>query len=273
MISRELWYRRPDVLFQIIKACRDREIAFLGEGIGVRNVFAQHSGLLKRNFDAFRFFSRDLNLYYSLATVIDIHMFSFSPKARKEESQVWNRTFPDHWTGLDLGLDFDAPDVNSWRMAWKDAGKVKSSLDAFNVPYSLKFSGGGGFHIRIPFSAMPEHLLLSLDNEELDSVLVFVKSVGELLKDFLKLQSLDIGVFDERRLWKADYSIAVGSGLVALPLTDKQFAGFSLDMCAPETVLKSGVYNRGLLWREGSRRGFLEFCDEILGFSFLDGNN
>jgi hypothetical protein len=265
VISREVWYRRPDVLFQLVGACRDREVSFIGDGVGaVRCVFAQNSGVLRRNFDAFRFVGRPFNMYYSLARVRGIRMFSFNPVARKQEYRVWNAGFMEHIAGFDLGLDFDAPDVSRWDVAWNDCRVVKSLLDEFKVPYTLKFSGGGGFHIRVPFAFLKDFVVLAEDEEDVRTADFYYKMVGESLKERFSLDSLDIGVFDFRRLWKVDYSLAEPYGLVALPLSDEQFIDFGLSLVEPESVLKAGLYNRGLLLRPGGADGVLRLL-EFLG--------
>lgn len=294
MITRELWYKRPDIIFNIINAGKNRELGFLDKEnkVPVRNIYANYSKILtggkdskgcliKGYFQAYQFFKRKYNVYYGLARVKDIRIFSFSPLKRKEQSMMWNKEFMRHVTSLDFGLDFDAPSFNEWRKAYTACKLIKEDLDMFGVPYTLKFSGGRGFHIVIPFEALPSNLLLVDDRDDLRSVSVFVKNVaeimsayyGEIMQEYAeefglkipRLKCLDLAVFDYRRLWKADYSWVCETDLIALPLSDEQFNNFSVDIVRPENVLKMGVYNRGDLMREGGRKEFAKYLLEVLG--------
>lgn len=271
-MNRDVWYRNPEIIYLIIQQCRDREIAFLGKSrseYAVRNIHAHYSNILIKNFDAFNFFSRQYNVYYSLGKFKPIQIFSFNPEMRKKQRLEWNENIMTKMFSYDLGLDFDSEGLHDLKRSLNDCKLVKQDFDKYNIPYSLKFSGSKGFHIRVPFDALPNKLF-SIDNDEPDSIFFFLKSVAELMKEYYSrnyyfMDTLDLGVFDHRRIWKCDYSWTCETGLIALPLTDEQFDNFSLDMVEPLNVLKAGIRNRGDLMRKGSNVGFKNYCREILG--------
>lgn len=273
-------------MYNIINACKDRETALLGKADQkvppVRNIFANYTGFLLKNLEKFDFDNRKYNLYYSLARYDQIKVFSFSPKVRAEQGKEWNKVFLDHMKSMDIGLDFDAPSHEEWRLAYEDCKLVKKYLDEYKVPYSIKWSGSKGFHIRIPYHALPDHLVLKDDRENQDAVSLFIKSFGELISMMFggiasdeiydeyheNLKTLDLGVFDYRRVWKTDYSWVCETDLISLPLSDEQFDNFDLQTVKPENVLKSGVRNRFDLMRVGGKEEFKKFCEEVLGMEW-----
>lgn len=272
MMSRDAWYRNPEVLYNFITIAKDREICFLSkERIGnkaypVRHIFANYMKFLSSNFDAFSFYDRPYNLYYSLARYDGIRLFSFSPKTRKEQGAAWNQEAVERTAKYDWGLDFDADGLENWRDAWDDARTVKAVFDQYGIPYSIKFSGSKGFHIRVPYEALDagdKNITSAVDDP--DSLFIFLKSIAELMVEKYGLPTLDLGIFDPRRVWKMDYSLTCETGLVVLPLSDEQFAGFTPVLCEPLFVLKNGIRNRGTLERPGKPGAFKKFLLDELG--------
>lgn len=266
-MNRVMWYRNPEVLFNLVSVGHSRELVFLSKDekvYTVRNISAHYMDLLKKNFDAFHFFDKTYNLYYSLGKFKNIRIFSFNPSTRKEQRMVWNAEALSNMICFDWGLDFDAPSHERWEDAWLDAKTVKDAFDKHGVPYSLKWSGSKGFHFRISGRFLPKRTF-SADTTDTDSVFLWLKSVSELIAVKYGLKTLDLGIFDPRRLWKADYSWVCETDLIALPLSDEQFDKFNLELCKPLTVLKSGLRNRGSLERNGSAENINAFLKEELG--------
>jgi len=269
-MSRDAWYRNPEVLYNFISIAKDREICFIpkkaGEGsYPVRHIFANYMKFLSANFDAFKFYNRPYNLYYSLARYQGLRLFSFNPTIRKSQSDSWNKDAVNNTVAYDFGLDFDSEGLHDWKSAWRDAAKVKKVFDEYKVPYSIKFSGSKGFHIRVPYEALPQSKVItgSVDNPE--SLFIYLKSVAELLVEKYELPTLDLGIFDPRRVWKMEYSLTHETGLVVLPLSDEQFDRFEPAMCDPLTVLKGGIRNRGSLERRGEPGAFSKMLYKELG--------
>lgn len=287
-IDRKTWYSFPEVLFNIITVCRDREIRLLAKAedktIGVSNIFANYMDLLKKNIglakvgdddiDPFRFLKFNFNLYYSLCKYDNIKLFSFHIPKRREQNKIWSLEAMNNIRSLDFGMDFDSED---WRESYKEAKLIKDDLDKYSVPYTIKWSGRKGFHIVIPYSALPDYLKLVEDSD--DSLYEFTKALGETISNIYAgkltetypqapknqyLATMDLSVFDPRRVWKCDYSYVCETGLIALPLSDEQFNNFDPSMCKPEEVLKNGIRNRGQLMRKGGKEEFKKWCEEEL---------
>ncbi len=294
-LTREMWYRNPEVMFNIFHVQRNRELAFLQKGTEnaypIRNMFPLYTDMIKmyigintKTFgskDPFKFLSRAYNLYYSLANYKNVRAFSFRPDIRKQESIVWNKVAVDNMTSFDIGLDFDSPCLEEWKCAYDEAKLIKKDFDKYKVPYTIKWSGGKGFHIKIPYSCLPKHLTFNEDEYDLNGMAVFIKAFGEIVAQtygrhvnnltssgMYVMRTLDIGVFDLRRVWKCDYSWTCETGLIAYPLTDEQFDNFTLDVVKPENVLKTGLRNRFDLQREGTAEGFKKFCEECLAIEW-----
>lgn len=274
-ITREQWYRNPEVLYNIIVASKNRETVFLSKSdkfMTVRNVMANYMDLLKKNFDAFNFFTRSYNLYYSLATYKKIQLFNFNVQKRKEQRESWNQSAIDNTASFDFGLDFDSDSLDTIDEAWQDAKKVKDFFDSYGVPYTVKFSGSKGFHITVPAHALP-NLRITDDVDDEMSLFNYLKDLATMICLKFEAETIDLGIFDPRRIWKTDYSFVCESGLIALPLSDEQFNSFTLSMCDPLTVLKGGIRNRGDLMREGTREGLKRMVEEGLGAEWKELNS
>jgi len=275
MITRNSWYNNPEVLFNIVGAIKERETVFLSKGADappIRNIMANYSGFLKSNLDAFRFFERDYNLYYSLARYKRMQVFSFNPVIRKEQRLAWNDTAIGNTSSFDFGLDFDSEGLHDVMTAWNDCKKVKDLFDSYGVPYSLKFSGSKGFHITVPHNNLPNLRITSKVDDDM-SLFNWLKSVATMLELKLGLPTLDMGIFDPRRIWKADYSWVCETGLIALPLSDEQFNNFNLSIVEPLSVIRGGIRNRGNLCREGKSDGFRAMVEDGLGSEWKELNS
>ena len=273
-ISRDQWYRNPEVMYNIITVSKNRETAFLSKiekAMPVRNVMANYMDLLRKNFEAFSFYTRTYNLYYSLATYERIQLFSFNIRTRKEQRLAWNQSAISNTASFDFGIDFDDDEKNV-RKAWEDAKKVKDFFDSYSVPYTIKFSGSKGFHITVPSHVLPK-LRITDDVDDEMSLFNYLKDLATMLMLKFEAETIDLGIFDPRRIWKTDYSWVCESGLISLPLSDEQFDKFTLGMCEPLTVLKAGIRNRGNLMRQGNREGFKRMVEEGLGAEWKELNS
>lgn len=260
-IFKHHWYSLNAVKYEIAKQCQFREVIFLDkthEKMPVRCIFAYKADHLQRQFDEFKFMQFKYNLYLSVAQFKGTPLFSYNFAERRkqmDEFSGYNQkpTYPDYWQGYDFFMDFDSPDLKDIEPALKDCHLVKDTLDHYNVPYVLSFSGSKGFHLRIPYAVLPQSLGLG--------IVTFCKILGENIKERLKLDTLDIGVFDERRIFKAPYSY--DNGNICLPLSDEQFEKFDIRQMAVKNVLNNvKIFNRGVLMRfpelplERSRENF-----------------
>lgn len=107
---RQIWYGKLFVLLEICKLAKNRELSFLPADDSpnrVRCINSSFVDILKKNFEGFHFIQRNFNLYYSLAHLKNMPMFSFAPEKRKEQQAEFTRNFNNYFVGYDLGIDLD----------------------------------------------------------------------------------------------------------------------------------------------------------------------
>lgn len=226
------YYERVDVLFEMVKCMRGKSTAFLDPVYFFHNIKAHNVAFLQSNMNAFNFFKHSFNVYISCADLLNMPCFTYHPVKRKEQSQNFNAHFQDYLIGYDFFIDLDGE-------SYEDAKKLKWFLDKHKAPYYVTCSGTG-FHFIIPsiyFAGMfPDF------NERLKSFRKFASS----LKSLLELSSLDISVYDLRRVRKCPYSMDTKTGRIVMPLTDEQFNNFNYRMIEDFNI---SFKNRGLLIR------------------------
>ena len=152
--------------------------------------------------------------------------------------------------------------------------QLKYYFDKYGVSYSLKTSGSG-FHIEVKADKLPKII------KDIPDIKERVKKLGELMTDIkliLDLETMDVGqtediengsFYEPRRIFKVPYSLDYKTGLVALPLNDKQFMLLHKEVnrdfaCKPEFINRINLFNRGILERQGSSEGFDKFICEVI---------
>ncbi|RLI98123.1 MAG: hypothetical protein DRP00_02695 [Candidatus Aenigmatarchaeota archaeon] len=168
--------------------------------------------------------------------------------------------------GWDILID---PDVNDFEIA---KAVTKVIIEAFKdhgvKSYSVKYTGGKGFHLAIPFEALPEKINLkpsrilypevlqklieylkwyvreSLREEilSLDNPINLSKRVGKSLEEIVgeegiepfKLINMDI--FGLRHLFRLPYSLHEKTLLVSVPLKPERIDKFKKEDALPEKV-------------------------------------
>ena len=269
-MNRTNWYYNPEIMYNIVNTCKSREITFLSKEknlFTVRNIFANHSNYLKSNFQAFKFIDRPYNIYYSLAKYDNMSPFSYHPAKRKEQQCIFNKNALKHIVAYDWGLDFDGEGIEQLEEAYNDCKLVKSLFDKYGVPYTLKFSGSKGFHLKVPYEYLPKRLKLNTATGE-DNIYDWLKGLAELLVFKFELHTLDLGIFDPRRIWKADYSYVCETGLISLPLNDLEFLNWHIDLVKPEVVIRTPLRNRGEILRKSNSEGLKKLCYEEFEYEY-----
>jgi len=123
--------------------------------------------------------------------------------------------------GADVVIDIDVKD--NFREAFKQGRKVLDFLDFYQVPYRVKFSGGSGPHIIIPYEWFPKSLLNG--NFSKTHQMVFQTIVSRS-----KAGNVDGSFTSHGHFYRMPYSLNEHTGLVSLPLTREQYDDFTLSM-------------------------------------------
>ena len=252
------YYENKTIKFELIKNMVGREVSFLGENLKVRGIKAHMVKFLDLNFKNFKFFDRELNIYYSLAKLKDMPMFTYNMQVRKKQMQNFNIEFDNYVVGYDFAMDFDAHEEGGFYQAFQDVKKIVKLFDKWEIPYSVRFSGSG-FHLVIEDQFLPK----------MKDFMMAFQGFAQYLKVIFDLKSLDESIYDIRRIWKCPYSIDFKTGNVCLPLSKEQFEHFTLGMVKPQSVLRYNLFNRGNLNREGSLENVIKLFDEY--FADVEG--
>lgn len=175
-------------------------------------------------------------------------------------------------TGWDMILDLDCRAFEHGRVA---AQVFCRALEMHGIEnYSLKFTGGKGFHIGIPWESFPEQIegkpllgmfpslprsmglylrefvredfegaLLKLGTQEqlaeqagLEIGELEPEEEGEMSMNPFRLVDVDTVLLSPRHLFRMPYSLNKGSFLVSLPLSPGELPGFRREQAEPDAV-------------------------------------
>ena len=123
--------------------------------------------------------------------------------------------------GADLVIDIDVK--QNFREAFKSGRKVLDFLDFYNVPYRIKFSGGSGPHIVIPYEAFPE----SLSGDRFDRA---YKLAFQTIMSRSRAGNIDGSFASTSHFCRIPYSLNENTGLVSLPIRREQYDDFTPSM-------------------------------------------
>jgi hypothetical protein len=250
------WYHDTAILFELVKQMVARETAFLSmTKKGTHRCLKIHKvEFLRRNFDRYRFFEPEYcyNIYSSVSQYEGMPMMSFRQDKKHEEMAMFNLNAEKHIIGYDFVLDIDNKDLD---IAYSQTKRIKELFDIYRVPYSLKFSGTKGFHIVVGYHDLPISIKAMAFQEMKELFRLFASE----LKIYQGLDSIDLGIYDLRRILKTPYSVVYPFYYVSLPLDDAQFKNFKLKLCfLPEIMGNTEAFrNRGLVKRDGDKEGLI----------------
>jgi hypothetical protein len=250
------FYSRKDVQRKIVEASRGREVGIkYGEG-----------GFGKRP-DIIQFESDILELSKNGATSFHISeerwknpLLLQSGMNKKQQDEIRN--------GWDCILDVDTKFIEYSKLTAELIVDALKFHDVKNI--GIKFSGGSGFHIGVPFESFPTKVdnqdirllfpegvrvvadyLKNMIRDPLREKILSVSSVEEISKSVEKLKEdllidsqfnpfsvveIDSVLISSRHLYRAPYSINEKKGLVSVPLKPNQIKNFSLSNAKIENV-------------------------------------
>lgn len=129
--------------------------------------------------------------------------------------------------GADVVIDIDVKD--NYKEAFKDGKRVINFLDFHNIPYRIKFSGGTGPHIIIPFEAFPEHLCGD-DFSRIHHMLF------KLIVSGSGARNVDLSFKSFNHFYRLPYSLNEYTGLVSVPIRREQYDDFTPSMAEIKNI-------------------------------------
>ncbi len=243
------YYSREDVQKRMMEAARDREVA----GVFKTGAFGQRPGGLQYPAD--------------ITSMVNNGAIEFHGSIERWSQPMAIKA--DNYSQLRSGWDFVADvDCDDFRHGRAGAAVLCNALEKHGIrDYSVKFTGGTGFHIGVPWESMPkkvdykpalslfpglpraiclylkdycrdelEKALLKLDSEEKLAEQAKIKLAELQTKDGInpfKLVDIDAVLISPRHLFRMPYSLNMKSMLASLPLKPSDIASFEMRDAEP----------------------------------------
>lgn len=254
------YYLRPEIQKAILNFAKDREIA-----VFFTNYFKKRPDILEHLSDVKAFAEMGLTSFHG-SEERWTNALLLSPTISEEEKE-------NNRCGWDLILDLDGVDFEYAKIFGKIIVDYLTEIGIKNL--SVKFSGNKGFHIGIPFEAMPKYLgiqetrklfpdlprkisgflIKELENKIIAEILKRDKSIENIAQkynidisdliisengieklNYLRLIEIDTILISSRHLFRSPYSFNEKSGLVSIPINKFRIMEFQKDEAKPENV-------------------------------------
>jgi hypothetical protein len=256
-----LYYKQPEIQRAIVQHARDKEVcgSFNNEGFSKRPDVLEYPGdvleMVKRGVTSFHcseeLWAEPLQLQPSL------------PKNKLDEIRK----------GWDLLLDIDCKELEFSKIAGHYLIQALKYLGITSV--YCKFSGNHGFHIAVPYEALPTKVL---DKDVKDLFPDAPRKIAEYLKSMIephlrkallskysieqisvminkpfddiskngvlepfKFLEIDTILISSRHMYRMPYSFNEKSGLVSIPIRPEDVLSFKKENALPEKVKVTGI--------------------------------
>ncbi|MEM4254315.1 MAG: hypothetical protein QXR48_02945 [Candidatus Woesearchaeota archaeon] len=249
-------YKRRDIQEEIIEAAKDKEVAvkYGDKGFGKRpDVLLNEKDVLE--------FAKNGATSFHCSEELWHNPLQLATGMKRQELDVLRK-------GWDLVLDVDCP--------WLEYSQIAADLLVHALSYhgiehlGVKFSGNHGFHIAVPFEALPEKVhnndtkllfpdgprkiavyLQEMIRNHLSSRILEGENISqimaktgmkkeELLKkdsfDPFALLKIDTVLISSRHMYRMPYSFNEKSGLVSIPVNPKKILEFDKNNAIAERV-------------------------------------
>ncbi|MBI4010371.1 MAG: hypothetical protein HY361_04265 [Candidatus Aenigmarchaeota archaeon] len=248
------WYSKESVKKAIIEVANNREVVSVYKDV----TFGKRPDMLQYPADILQAVSEGTIAFHG-----SIEQWS---NPMKLEVGMAKEQLDNIRTGWSVFFD---PDVKDFEIAKIVTKTVVEALKDYGVRnYSLKFSGGKGFHIGIPFEALPETInyqpMQKLYPDLQEKITIFIKwymkdmlkdelialdspenlagRIGKTLNEIIKDDEIDpfkivnMDIFKSRHLFRLPYSLHESSLLVSLPMKPEDIDKFEKEQALPEKV-------------------------------------
>ena len=241
------WYSARTIQILLIRQFKERESIFLSTNsrFVVRWLRLHNSTSFINAQKYFNFYKKRMNIYNSIGKYNKLPILTINWKIRKQQQAELNKKINENYEEMikeiDFVMDFDSENIDD---ALIDVLNIKYDLDRFKVEYQTKLSGKKGFHIIIPYEIMP-------DLPDIEYYITFYKLICGKLLDKYKASTLDISIYDLKRIIKTAYSIDMRTNKVIMPLSDYELNHFvkeDYDISNIDYLLKMS-YKKGLYFQ------------------------
>ncbi len=259
------WYSRKDVQNNILKIAKNREVV---------SVFKD--GNFGKRPDMISYPSDIINAVENGAVSFHCSVERWS-NPMKLEPGMTKENLDELRIGWDVLID---PDVNDFEIAKISVKQIIEAFKDFGIRnYYIKFTGGKGFHIAIPFESLPKKVNLKPTSKQYPELLE--KIIGFLkwyLEDLMREALLEIGttneianrinkkveevltngkldpfkvvnldVFGSRHLFRMPFALNEKTFLVSLPISEKDIDKFEKEDAKVENVkIKESFLVKGI---------------------------
>jgi hypothetical protein len=259
------FYSREDVQKEIARISKNREVA-----VKFNDKFGKRPDVIQFKNDV-------LELAKQGATSFHISEEHWKDPLQLEAGMV-KRQLDGIRIGWDLIIDIDCKLLEYSKVT---AFLLVEALKFHDIKnFSIKFSGGSGFHIGVPFKSFPssinnvrtknlfpeapraiatylqEMIRVPLANKitEKTSLLDLSRKIGKVAPSFMKdskfdpfsFISLDTILISNRHLFRSPYSFHEKSGLVSVPIDKNKVLDFDIYEAKPENVKVKSFLNLSL---------------------------
>jgi len=244
------YYSQPEIVEELIRYATNREVvAKFGE------IFGKRPDILQFPKDVIRQVRMGATSWHASEELWSDPL-QLRPELEKKDLDKLR-------IGFDLVLDIDCK-ILEWSKIC--AKLLCEALDLHNVQYDVKFSGGSGFHIGIPWEALysgeqlpfpdtaqivarylKEYIRNKLAQKLIElegDIKKLVEKSGKKAEDIkkensidpYKLLEIDTVAISSRHLLRMPYSLNEKKWLVSLPISPKEIESFEPEQARPENV-------------------------------------
>lgn len=276
------YYSRKDIQEAILDCAKEREVgAMLGE------MFGKRPDVLEYPADIGRMARQGVTSFH-ISEERWKDPLSLRPGMSKKE-------LDENRCGWDLLIDIDTP---HWDYAKWTAYFVVEALKFHNIKHiSVKFSGGKGWHIGVPFEAFPDvlHNGVCIKDQYPDFLRIIAAYLQEMIRDHLsakileketvndistktgkqpqellidgkfdpfKVIEIDTVLISSRHMFRAPYSLHDKKGLVSLPIEPSRIMQFDKEEARPEKVKPMLKFlDRSIVEKDEAKELFIQAFD------------
>lgn len=261
----EDWYKRTDVLWEINKCTRYREICIIPleeldkEGelktpTPRRYMKIWNINMLKVHLKQFheynatpitKYRKRAKDVKWGIYSSVDLISESdlmpprtLIPQSKQsldeikefyEKLKAYQKAFADIRDKIRWGFDFPIDfDSKNFTRVKKECIRIAEWFKENKIPHSINFSGSKGFHVKIPWAMKVNGVLIYVLKNLCDvkEYPMLSRKLALMLKQELNLKYLDTSLYDKAQVIRTPYTLHQKTELICLPLSHDELRSF-----------------------------------------------